>query len=189
MPLPPYIERQADASDVERYQTVFAREPGAVAAPTAGLHFDESMLKRLRERGVDFGYITLHVGAGTFQPVRADDLKDHRMHREWLNVGAHLIGQIRRTRTAGGRVIAVGTTVIRALESASKDGQLHPFAGETQIFIFPGYRFTSIDGIGAGRARIHARCLPPCGRATLPFLFLWRCHADPSARGMSNQRL
>jgi S-adenosylmethionine:tRNA ribosyltransferase-isomerase len=138
MPLPPYIERHADASDMERYQTVFAREPGAVAAPTAGLHFDEAMLATLRERGVEFGYITLHVGAGTFQPVRADDLKNHRMHREWLNVGAHLIGQIRRTRANGGRVIAVGTTVVRALESASKDGELHPFAGETQIFTFPG---------------------------------------------------
>ncbi len=147
MPLPPYIERHADASDMERYQTVFAREPGAVAAPTAGLHFDEAILGRLRERGVEFGYVTLHVGAGTFQPVRADDLKDHHMHREWLNVGAHLIGQVRRTRANGGRVIAVGTTVVRALESASKDGELHPFAGETQIFIFPGYRFTSIDGL------------------------------------------
>jgi S-adenosylmethionine:tRNA ribosyltransferase-isomerase len=129
MPLPPYIERHADASDMERYQTVFAREPGAVAAPTAGLHFDEAMLATLRERGV------------------ADDLKNHHMHREWLNVGAHLIGQIRRTRANGGRVIAVGTTVVRALESASKDGELHPFAGETQIFIFPGYHFSSIDGL------------------------------------------
>jgi S-adenosylmethionine:tRNA ribosyltransferase-isomerase len=147
MPLPPYIERQADASDTERYQTVFAREPGAVAAPTAGLHFDQAMLAALRERGVDFGYVTLHVGAGTFQPVRTDDLRDHRMHREWLNVGAHLIGQIRRARANGGRVIAVGTTVVRALESASKNGQLHPFAGETQIFIFPGYRFSSVDGL------------------------------------------
>lgn len=147
MPLPPYIERQADASDMERYQTVFAREPGAVAAPTAGLHFDEAILAQLRERGVDFGYVTLHVGAGTFQPVRADDLENHHMHKEWLNVGAHLIGQIRRTRANGGRVIAVGTTVVRALESASKDGVLHPFSGETQIFIFPGYKFSSIDGL------------------------------------------
>ncbi|MDE2308389.1 MAG: tRNA preQ1(34) S-adenosylmethionine ribosyltransferase-isomerase QueA [Xanthomonadaceae bacterium] len=147
MPLPPYIGRHADAGDVERYQTVFAREPGAVAAPTAGLHFDETMLAELRGRGVHFGYVTLHVGAGTFQPVRTDDLKDHRMHSEWLNVGASLVEQIRRTRAAGGRVIAVGTTVVRALESASKDGVLHPFAGETQIFIFPGYRFSSIDGL------------------------------------------
>ena len=147
MPLPPYIERHADASDMERYQTVFAREPGAVAAPTAGLHFDEAILDRLRERGVEFGYITLHVGAGTFQPVRAVNLEDHHMHTEWLNVGAHLVGQIRHARARGGRVIAVGTTVVRALESASKDGQVHPFAGETQIFIFPGYRFSSIDGL------------------------------------------
>jgi S-adenosylmethionine:tRNA ribosyltransferase-isomerase len=147
MPLPPYIGRHADSGDVERYQTVFAREPGAVAAPTAGLHFDETMLAELRGRGVHFGYVTLHVGAGTFQPVRTDDLKDHRMHSEWLNVGASLVEQIRRTRAAGGRVIAVGTTVVRALESASKDGVLHPFAGETQIFIFPGYRFSSIDGL------------------------------------------
>lgn len=147
MPLPPYIGRHADAGDVERYQTVYAREPGAVAAPTAGLHFDEAILDQLRRRGVEFGYVTLHVGAGTFQPVRADRLEDHRMHSEWLNVGAHLIGQIRRTRANGGRVIAVGTTVVRALESATKDGLMHPFAGETRIFIFPGYRFSSIDGL------------------------------------------
>ncbi|WP_239951490.1 tRNA preQ1(34) S-adenosylmethionine ribosyltransferase-isomerase QueA [Dyella terrae] len=147
MPLPPYIERHADASDMERYQTVFAREPGAVAAPTAGLHFDETMLATLRELGVQFGYVTLHVGAGTFQPIRADDIKDHQMHREWLNVGASLVEQIRRTRAAGNRVIAVGTTVVRALESAVREGELQPFAGETQIFIFPGYRFSSVDGL------------------------------------------
>jgi S-adenosylmethionine:tRNA ribosyltransferase-isomerase len=147
MPLPPYIERHADSSDLERYQTVYAREPGAVAAPTAGLHFDPPLLEAIRAKGVDFGYVTLHVGAGTFQPVRADDIKDHQMHREWLNVGAHLVEQIRRTRAAGGRVIAVGTTVVRALESATVDGQLHPFAGETQIFIFPGYTITSVDAL------------------------------------------
>lgn len=147
MPLPPYIERHADAADMERYQTVYAREPGAVAAPTAGLHFDEPLLAALRERGVDFGYVTLHVGAGTFQPVRSENIGDHHMHREWLNVGASLVEQIRRARAAGGRVIAVGTTVVRALESATVDGELHPFAGETQIFIFPGYRITSVDGL------------------------------------------
>jgi S-adenosylmethionine:tRNA ribosyltransferase-isomerase len=147
MPLPPYIERGADESDKERYQTVFAREPGAVAAPTAGLHFDEPLLERMRARGIDFGYVTLHVGAGTFQPMRAEDVSDHVMHREWLNVGAELVEKIRRTRAAGGRVIAVGTTVVRALESATVEGQLHPFAGETQIFIFPGYRITSVDGL------------------------------------------
>ena len=147
MPLPPYIERRADHSDLERYQTVYAREPGAVAAPTAGLHFDEPLLAALRERGVNFGYVTLHVGAGTFQPVRAENLNEHRMHREWLNVGASLVEQIHRTRAAGGRVFAVGTTVVRALESATVEGELRPFAGETQIFIFPGYRITSIDGL------------------------------------------
>ena len=147
MPLPPYISRHADASDLDRYQTVYAREPGAVAAPTAGLHFDESLLQQLREIGVDFGYVTLHVGAGTFQPVRVEDVAHHKMHREWLNVGASLVEQIKHTRSAGGRVIAVGTTVVRALESATVDGQLRPFAGETQIFIFPGYHITSVDGL------------------------------------------
>jgi S-adenosylmethionine:tRNA ribosyltransferase-isomerase len=147
MPLPPYIERKPGQDDTTRYQTVFAREPGAVAAPTAGLHFDEGLLARLTERGVDFGYVTLHVGAGTFQPMRAEDISDHVMHREWLNVGAELVEKIRRTRAAGGRVVAVGTTVVRALESATVEGRLHPFAGETQIFIFPGYRITSIDGL------------------------------------------
>ncbi len=147
MPLPPYIQRHADGDDMERYQTVYAREPGAVAAPTAGLHFDQPMLARLRERGIDFGYVTLHVGAGTFQPMRAEEVKDHVMHREWLNVGAELVEKIQRTRAAGGRVVAVGTTVVRALESATCEGVLRPFAGETQIFIVPGYRFSSIDAL------------------------------------------
>ncbi|BBD80134.1 S-adenosylmethionine:tRNA ribosyltransferase-isomerase [Aerosticca soli] len=147
MPLPPYIARPAGADDLERYQTVYARSPGAVAAPTAGLHFDEPLLDALRARGVDAGYVTLHVGAGTFQPMRTEHLHEHRMHREWLNVGAALVEKIQRTRAAGGRVIAVGTTVVRALESAIVDGVLRPFAGETQIFIFPGYHITSIDGL------------------------------------------
>lgn len=147
MPLPPYIDRAADAADDERYQTVYARESGAVAAPTAGLHFDETLLRALRERGVEFGYVTLHVGAGTFQPVRAERLEDHTMHREWLNVGAELVEKVRHARSREGRVIAVGTTVVRALESASRAGELEPFAGETQIFIFPGYRITSIDAL------------------------------------------
>ncbi|ADV27054.1 S-adenosylmethionine/tRNA-ribosyltransferase-isomerase [Pseudoxanthomonas suwonensis 11-1] len=147
LPLPPYIQRQPDAADAERYQTVFAREVGAVAAPTAGLHFDHALLQRLRERGVEFGHVTLHVGAGTFQPVRVEDVREHTMHSEWLNVGAELVAQIRRTRAAGGRVIAVGTTVVRALESAMRDGQLQPFAGETRIFIFPGYRIRSVDAL------------------------------------------
>ena len=147
MPLPPYIERDADRADDERYQTVFAREPGAVAAPTAGLHFDEALLAALRERGVEFGHVTLHVGAGTFQPMRAERVEDHTMHREWLNVGAELVEKIRRARERGGRVVAVGTTVVRALESSLRDGKVAPFAGETQIFIFPGYRITSVDAL------------------------------------------
>ena len=147
MPLPPYIARDAEAADEERYQTVYAREVGAVAAPTAGLHFDAPLLDALRTRGVDSGYVTLHVGAGTFQPVRSERIEDHVMHREWLNVGAELVEKIRRTRERGGRVVAVGTTVVRALETATHDGALEPFAGETQIFIFPGYRITSVDAL------------------------------------------
>jgi S-adenosylmethionine:tRNA ribosyltransferase-isomerase len=148
LPLPPYIQRAPDADDAARYQTVFAREPGAVAAPTAGLHFDETLLDALRARGVEFGHVTLHVGAGTFQPVRVDDLGEHRMHSEWLNVGARLVEQVRRTRARGGRVVAVGTTVVRALESAlGSDGELRPLAGETAIFILPGYRIRSVDAL------------------------------------------
>jgi S-adenosylmethionine:tRNA ribosyltransferase-isomerase len=147
MPLPPYITRAAREDDHARYQTVYAREPGAVAAPTAGLHFDEALLATLAAQGVQFGHITLHVGAGTFQPLRTEQVREHRMHAEWLNVGAELVEKIRRTRAAGGRVIAVGTTVVRALESARADGELRPFAGETQIFIFPGYRIQSVDAL------------------------------------------
>ena len=147
LPLPPYIRREPGVDDRERYQTVFAREVGAVAAPTAGLHFDEALFARLRERGVGFGHVTLHVGAGTFQPVRVESLEEHVMHREWLNVGPELVEQVRRTRAAGGRVIAVGTTVVRSLESATVDGELRPFAGETQIFILPGYRIRSVDAM------------------------------------------
>ena len=147
LPLPPYIHRDPDAADDERYQTVFARETGAVAAPTAGLHFDQALLDALRARGVESGHVTLHVGAGTFQPVRVDELSEHRMHSEWLNVGAALVEQVRRTRANGGRVVAVGTTVVRALESALRDGELQPFAGETSIFILPGYRIRSVDAL------------------------------------------
>ena len=147
MPLPPYIARNADAADVERYQTVYARAPGAVAAPTAGLHFDAPLLDALRERGVESGYVTLHVGAGTFRPVRSERIEDHVMHREWLNVGAELVEKIRAARARGGRVVAVGTTVVRALEAARAGGELQPFAGETQIFIVPGYRIASIDAL------------------------------------------
>ena len=152
LPLPPYIRREPGADDHERYQTVFAKEIGAVAAPTAGLHFDAPLLEALRARGVEFGHVTLHVGAGTFQPMRADDVREHRMHSEWLNVGAELVAQVRRTRERGGRVVAVGTTVVRALESAMRNNdagerELQPFAGETRIFIFPGYRIRSVDAM------------------------------------------
>ena len=147
LPLPPYIQRAPGQDDDERYQTVFARELGAVAAPTAGLHFDDALLATLREGGVEFGHVTLHVGAGTFQPMRVDNIHDHHMHSEWLNVGAALVEQVRATRARGGRVIAVGTTVVRALESAMREGELQPFAGETQIFIFPGYRIRSVDAM------------------------------------------
>jgi S-adenosylmethionine:tRNA ribosyltransferase-isomerase len=147
LPLPPYIHREPGAADDERYQTVFARETGAVAAPTAGLHFDQALLDALHARGVESGHVTLHVGAGTFQPVRVDELSEHRMHSEWLNVGAALVEQVRRTRANGGRVIAVGTTVVRALESALREGELQPFAGETSIFILPGYRILSVDAL------------------------------------------
>ncbi|HEY6986399.1 MAG TPA: tRNA preQ1(34) S-adenosylmethionine ribosyltransferase-isomerase QueA, partial [Rhodanobacteraceae bacterium] len=144
---PPYIQRAADVADADRYQTVYAREAGAVAAPTAGLHFDQPLLDSLAARGVDSGYVTLHVGAGTFQPVRSEHVEHHVMHREWLNVGAELVDKVRRTRARGGRVVAVGTTVVRALETATRNGVLAPFAGETQIFIFPGYRITSVDAL------------------------------------------
>jgi S-adenosylmethionine:tRNA ribosyltransferase-isomerase len=147
MPLPPYIQRAADSADESRYQTVFARHAGAVAAPTAGLHFDDVMLQNLLARGVLFGHITLHVGAGTFQPMRSESLQDHVMHSEWLNVGAELCAQIAATKARGGRVIAVGTTVLRALETAIVDGVVKPFAGDTRIFIFPGYRIRSIDAL------------------------------------------
>ena len=147
MPLPPYIRRPDGPTDAERYQTVFARVSGAVAAPTAGLHFDRALLDALAARGVGIDWITLHVGAATFQPLRVEDPRQHQMHGEWLNVGAALVERVRRTRSAGGRVIAVGTTVVRALEAAMRDGELQPYAGETRIFIFPGYHIRSVDAL------------------------------------------
>lgn len=147
LPLPPYIQREPGPDDLQRYQTVFARHAGAVAAPTAGLHFDDALLGALQHRGVAFGHVTLHVGAGTFQPMRAETVHEHHMHSEWLNVGAELCQQIARTRAAGGRVVAVGTTVVRALETAARDGVVQPFAGDTRIFIFPGYRIRTVDAL------------------------------------------
>lgn len=147
VPLPPYIRRAPDEADKGRYQTVFARAPGAVAAPTAGLHFDEPLLARLDEAGVERAFVTLHVGAGTFQPMRAENLSDHRMHAERLCVNADVVDRIRMTRERGGRVIAVGTTVVRALESAAAEGSLSPFDGESRLFITPGYRFKVVDAM------------------------------------------
>jgi S-adenosylmethionine:tRNA ribosyltransferase-isomerase len=150
VPLPPYIDRPDTAEDAERYQTVYARRPGAVAAPTAGLHFDEELLAALDARGLERTRVTLHVGAGTFQPVRAEDIEDHRMHAEYLEVPEACCAAVRRTRERGGRVIAVGTTSVRALETAAAGDPgtfLGPFAGDTHIFIYPGYRFRVIDGL------------------------------------------
>jgi S-adenosylmethionine:tRNA ribosyltransferase-isomerase len=147
VPLPPYIERADSAEDRERYQTVYAARPGAVAAPTAGLHFDEAMLQALDGRGIRRATITLHVGAGTFQPVRTEQIEDHRMHAEYLEVSPAVCEAVFRTRADGGRVIAVGTTAVRSLETAAADGELKPFAGDSRIFIYPGYEFRVVDGM------------------------------------------
>ncbi len=145
VPLPPYIERRADGDDEARYQTVYARVPGAVAAPTAGLHFDEQLLLRLMEAGVQFAYVTLHVGAGTFQPVRVDDVEQHAMHAERYDIPAQTAQAVTRTRAAGGRITAVGTTSLRALESGAQPGRLMSGAGQTRLFIRPGYKFKVVD--------------------------------------------
>jgi S-adenosylmethionine:tRNA ribosyltransferase-isomerase len=148
MPLPPYIERADDADDQSRYQTVYAQREGAVAAPTAGLHFTESMLEALEARGVQRAFVTLHVAAGTFQPVRVEDIEDHQMHAEYLEVDAAACEAVAQTRERGGRVIAVGTTAVRALETASAaSGAPQPFCGDTEIFIYPGYRFRTVDAM------------------------------------------
>lgn len=147
VPLPPYIERAPTAVDVERYQTVFARVDGAVAAPTAGLHFDAGVLAALNDAGVHRASITLHVGAGTFQPVRVDDLDAHRMHAEEVEVGIDACQAVAAARAAGGRIVAVGTTVVRALESAFDEGKVRPFRGETRLFVRPGYRFRAVDAL------------------------------------------
>lgn len=147
MPLPPYIRRADEQADRERYQTVFARRPGAVAAPTAGLHFDEALLAQLAQQGIETAWVTLHVGAGTFQPVRVEEIHEHHMHAEWVEVNETVCQQVEQTRQRGGRVIAVGTTSVRCLESAARDGQLQPFTGDTDIFIYPGYEFQIVDGL------------------------------------------
>ena len=146
LPLPPYIAHPADGADETRYQTVYARAPGAVAAPTAGLHFDEAMLEMLKAQGIQTAFVTLHVGAGTYRPVRVEKLADHRMHSERYAIPAATVAAVAATRARGGRVVAVGTTSLRALEAASQaDGSLRPGDAETDIFITPGYRFRVVD--------------------------------------------
>lgn len=145
MPLPPYIDRADTDQDKNRYQTVYAQQSGAVAAPTAGLHFDDQLLDEIRAKGAEIAFVTLHVGAGTFQPVRADNIHDHKMHSEWLQVSDAVCAQVVDTKARGGRVIAVGTTSVRCLETAASSGTIAPYEGDTDIFIFPGYRFKVVD--------------------------------------------
>lgn len=147
MPLPPYIDRPDEDADRERYQTVYARHAGAVAAPTAGLHFDEALLESIAAKGVETAFVTLHVGAGTFQPVRVERIEEHHMHREWLQVDQKVVDAVAACRARGGRVIAVGTTSVRSLESAARDGTLKPFSGDTDIFIYPGKPFHVVDAL------------------------------------------
>jgi S-adenosylmethionine:tRNA ribosyltransferase-isomerase len=147
MPLPPYMKREDQLSDRERYQTVYNKKPGAVAAPTAGLHFDDQLLAELAAKGVNSAFVTLHVGAGTFQPVKVDNIDEHVMHSEYIEVSAEVCEQVKQTRAKGGRVIAVGTTSVRSLESASQNGEIAPFFGDSDIFIFPGYEFKSVDAM------------------------------------------
>ncbi|PJC86185.1 tRNA preQ1(34) S-adenosylmethionine ribosyltransferase-isomerase QueA [Vibrio sp. HA2012] len=150
MPLPPYIDRPDEDADKERYQTVYNEKPGAVAAPTAGLHFDDELLEKIQAQGVEFAYVTLHVGAGTFQPVRVDNIHDHHMHAEYVEVSQDVVNAVKATKARGGRVIAVGTTSVRSLESAAqsalKNGtELVPFFDDTEIFIYPGYEYQLVD--------------------------------------------
>jgi S-adenosylmethionine:tRNA ribosyltransferase-isomerase len=150
MPLPPYIDRPDDDADKERYQTVYNEKPGAVAAPTAGLHFDDDILNKIKEKGVDFAFVTLHVGAGTFQPVRVDNIEEHQMHAEYAEVSQDVADKVLATKAAGKRVIAVGTTSVRSIESAaqsSEDDLIAEFMSDTNIFIYPGYRFKVIDAM------------------------------------------
>ena len=147
VPLPPYLGRDAESDDIERYQTVYARDPGAVAAPTAGLHFDEAMLAETREAGARHAWVTLHVGAGTFQSLREEDIQDNRLHSERVEVSEACCEAIDVAKAAGGRVIAIGTTTVRSLECASASGRLQPYSGETDMFILPGYEFRTVDAM------------------------------------------
>lgn len=145
MPLPPYMKREDQLEDRERYQTVYNEKPGAVAAPTAGLHFDQPLFDKLADKGVATAFVTLHVGAGTFQPVKVDTVTEHVMHAEYIEVSTEVCEKVKATKAAGGRVIAVGTTSVRCLESAAKSGEIAPFAGDTSIFIYPGYEYKVVD--------------------------------------------
>ena len=150
MPLPPYIDRPDEDADKERYQTVYNEKPGAVAAPTAGLHFDDKLMADMKAKGVEFAYVTLHVGAGTFQPVKVDNINDHHMHAEYVEVPQEVVDAVAAAKARGGRIIAVGTTSVRSLESAAQDAlkkgtELVPFFGDTEIFIFPGYEYQLVD--------------------------------------------
>jgi len=145
MPLPPYMKREDELSDRERYQTVYNAKPGAVAAPTAGLHFDDALLEKLEQKGVNRAFVTLHVGAGTFRPVKVDNIHDHKMHAEYIEVSEEVCEIVRETKARGNRVVAVGTTSVRCLETASSEGEIKPFFGDTDIFIFPGYQFRTVD--------------------------------------------
>jgi len=147
MPLPPYIKRDDELADRERYQTVYGEKKGAVAAPTAGLHFDENLLQAIKEKGVHIAMVTLHVGAGTFQPVRSETIEEHEMHAEYLEVSEEVCEQVRMCKERGGRVIAVGTTSVRCLETAAQSGNIEPYVGDTRIFIYPGYRFNAVDAL------------------------------------------
>ena len=147
MPLPPYIERADDVNDQTRYQTVFARQSGAVAAPTAGLHFDEAMLEKVQAKGVGIAYVTLHVASGTFRPVKVDNLEEHVMHKEYFEVPRETVEAVEYCKAQGGRVVAVGTTAIRSLESASRNGALEASRGDTDLFITPGYQFKTVDAL------------------------------------------
>ncbi len=147
IPLPPYISRADEVSDLDRYQTVFADQPGAVAAPTAGLHFDQATLDKLEQKGVARSFVTLHVGSGTFRPVRVEDLSEHVMHKESYSVSQACVEAVRQTRQRGGRIVAIGTTAVRALESASTSGELQAGFGDTDLFITPGYQFKSVDAL------------------------------------------
>jgi len=147
LPLPPYIQRHAEEADEARYQTVYARNRGSVAAPTAGLHFDAALMEVLRARGIDFAWLTLHVGAGTFQPVRVENLAQHRMHRERYVIPADTVAALAGARARGGRIVAVGTTSLRAMEAAAQEGEIHAGPGETELFILPGFRFRAADAL------------------------------------------